>query len=74
MGKSHYKEPHRLCRSPNIVRATKSRILRWAEHLRPNIGMDLEEIDVNTRKLIDSAQRRDNWRALVNATLNLLVP
>ena len=36
--------------------------------------MDLKEIGVNTRNLVDSAQGRDNWRALVNATLNLRVP
>ena len=34
--------------------------------------MDLEEIDINVRNLVDSAQ--DYWRALVNAALNLRVP
>ena len=36
-----------------------------------NPKMDLREIGVNTRILIDMAQDRDNWRALVNAALNL---
>ena len=35
--------------------------------------MDLKEIGVNTRKLNDSAEYKDYWRALVNA-LNLRVP
>ena len=39
-----------------------------------NIRMDLQEIGINTRKWVDSAQYRDYWRALVNATLNLWVP
>ena len=39
-----------------------------------NIRMDLKEADINTRNLVDSAQIRDYWRALVNATLNLRVP
>ena len=36
--------------------------------------MDLEEIGINTRKWVDSAQDRDYWRALVNTALNLRVP
>jgi hypothetical protein len=36
--------------------------------------MDLKEIDINTRNWVDSAQDRNNWRALVNAVLNLWVP
>ena len=39
-----------------------------------NIRMDLKEIGINTKNLVDSAQDRDNWRALVNAALNLRVP
>ena len=38
-----------------------------------NIRMDLEEIGINARKWIDSAQDRNYWRALVNAALNLRV-
>ena len=36
-----------------------------------DIRMDLKEIEINTRNWVDSAQDRDYWRALVNATLNL---
>ena len=42
--------------------------------------MDLEEIGINagnwvdSAQDIDSAQDRNYWRALVNATLNLWVP
>ena len=43
---------------------------RWED----NIRMGLKEIGTNTRKWDDSAQVRDYWRALVNATLNLRVP
>ena len=39
-----------------------------------NIGMDLEEIGINARNWVDSAQDRNYWRALVNAALNLRVP
>ena len=42
---------------------------RWED----NIRMDLEEIGINTCNWVDSAQDRDYWRALVNATLNLPV-
>ena len=35
--------------------------------------MDLEEIGINAGNLVDSAQDRDYWRALVNAALNLWV-
>ena len=38
-----------------------------------NIRMDLEEIGINVGNWVDSAQDRDNWRALVNASLNLRV-
>ena len=43
---------------------------RWEE----NIRMDLEEIGINARNWVDSAQDRNYWRALVNAELNLRVP
>jgi len=39
-----------------------------------NIRMDLKEICTNMRNWVDSAQVRDYWRTLVNATLNLQVP
>ena len=43
---------------------------RWED----NIRMVLEEIGINAGNLVDSAQDRDYWRALVNAALNLRVP
>ena len=42
---------------------------RWED----NIRMDLEEMGINSINLVDSAQVRDYWRALVNAALNLWV-
>ena len=44
-------------------------IRRWEN----NIRMDLKETGINTTKWVHLAQDRDNWRALVNATLNLRV-
>ena len=32
--------------------------------LEDNIRMDLKEIGINTKNLVDSAQDRDYWRAL----------
>ena len=43
---------------------------RWED----NIRMYLKEIGIITRKWIDLTLDRDNWRALVNAALNLRVP
>ena len=43
---------------------------RWED----NIRMDLEEIGINERNWVDSAQDGNYWRALVNAALNLRVP
>jgi hypothetical protein len=42
---------------------------RWED----NIIMDIKEIGVNTRDLVDSSQDSDYWIALVNAALNLRV-
>ena len=100
----HNDEVHSLYRSPNIVRAFKSRGLRWAGHVarmeegrsafkiltgkptgkrllgsprrrwEDNIRMDLEEIGISAGNWVDSAQDRNYWRALVNASLNLRVP
>ena len=39
-----------------------------------NIRMNLKEIAINTRNLVDLAQDEDYWRALVNAALNLQFP
>ena len=43
---------------------------RWED----NIRTDLEEIGINMGNWVDSAQDRDYWKVLVNATLNLRVP
>ena len=59
-----------LTMKPTGKRPLGRRRRRWED----NIRMDLEEIGINAAKLVDSAQDRDYWRALVNATLNLRVP
>jgi hypothetical protein len=43
---------------------------RWVN----NIKMDLREIGWDGVDLIDMAQARNQWRALVNTALNLRVP
>jgi hypothetical protein len=43
---------------------------RWVN----NIKMDLREIRWDGMNWIDLAQDRDQWRALVNAVMNLRVP
>jgi hypothetical protein len=43
---------------------------RWVN----NIKMDLREIEWDGMDWIDLAQDRDQWRALVNAVMNLRVP
>ena len=42
---------------------------RWEDTIR----IDLKEIRINMRNWVVSAQDRDCWRVLVNATLNLRV-
>ena len=42
---------------------------RWEDDIR----MDLEEIGINAGNWVDSAQDRNYWRALVNASLNFQV-
>jgi hypothetical protein len=39
-----------------------------------NIKMDLRKIGWDGRDWIDLAQDRDQWRAFVNAVMNLRVP
>jgi hypothetical protein len=43
---------------------------RWVD----NIKMDLREIGWDGMDWFDLAQDRDQWRAFVNAVMNLLVP
>ena len=47
--------------------------MRPRRRLEDNIRMYLEEIGINARNWVDSAQDRDYWRAHVNAALNLWV-
>ena len=42
---------------------------RWED----NIRMDLKDIGIDAGNWVDSAQDRNNWRALVYAALNLRV-
>ena len=42
----------------------------WEDNIRTN----LKEIGINTRNSVHSAQDRDYWRDLVNASLNFRVP
>ena len=42
---------------------------RWED----NIRMDLEDIGINAGNCV-SVQKRDYWRAFVNAALNLQIP
>ena len=39
-----------------------------------NILMELKEIGIHTRNLVNFTQDRDYWRTLVNAALNFQVP
>ena len=39
-----------------------------------SIRVDLREMGINTRNLVDLAKYSDYWRALVNTALNLWVP
>ena len=43
---------------------------RWED----NIKMNLQEVGCEDLDLIDVAQNRDMWRALVNTVLNFRVP
>ena len=42
---------------------------RWED----NTSMDLKEIGIHTRNLVNLAQERNYWRALMTAALNLRV-
>ena len=43
---------------------------RWED----NIRMDLNEISINRKNWVDSAQDRNYWRALLNEALSIRVP
>jgi hypothetical protein len=43
---------------------------RWEDYIR----VDLKEVGINTRNLVDSSQDSEYWSTLVNAASNLRVP
>ena len=58
-----------------IIKPAGKRLLgRPSRRWEDNIRMNLKEIGIHTRNLVDSLQDRDYWRALVNAALNPQVP
>ena len=58
----------------NQVNLQEKRPLGWPRRRwEDNIRMDLEDMGINTRNWVDSAQDRDYWRALVNVSLKLRV-
>ena len=59
-----------LIGKPTAKRPLGSPRRRWED----NIRMDLKEMGINTRNVVDSAQDRDCWRALVKLALILRVP
>jgi hypothetical protein len=66
-GRSVFKLP---ASKPSGKRPLGTTRRRWED----NIRMDLEEMVINTRNWVNSAQGRDYWRGLVKAGLNLRVP
>jgi hypothetical protein len=47
---------------------------RYRHRWEDNIKMDLREIGWGGMDLLDLAEVRDSWRALVNTVMNLRVP
>jgi hypothetical protein len=86
----HNDELHSLYSSPNIVRAIKSRRMRWVGHVacieegrerclqgfgwEDNMKMDLREIGINGVNWTGLVQERVQWRAFVNTVMNPWVP
>jgi hypothetical protein len=55
---------------PEGKRPLERQRLRWVDHTK----MDLREIGLDGMDWIYMAHDRDQWRALVNMVMNLLVP
>ena len=64
----------RSVRSHYTSEREKKPIARSRCRLEKNIGMDFEEIDINTWNWVDSAQDKGYWRVFVNAAFNLRFP
>ena len=52
----------------------KRPLVRPRHRWKDNIKMDLQDVGCGGVDLIELAQDRDRWRALVNAAMNLRVP
>ena len=59
-----------------LVGKSEGKRLLWRPRCRweDNIKMYLQEVGCGGMDWIDVAQYRDRWRALLNVTMNLLVP
>ena len=52
----------------------KRTLVRLRRRWKDNIKLDLQDVGCGDMDLIELAQDRDRWRALMNAVMNLRVP